>query len=64
MAEIELNVLQGQCLAIRMDTRQEVAREATAWAAHRNQMDSVINWRFTTEDAKIKLKRLYPSIEH
>ena len=63
MAEIELNVLQGQCLNRRMDTIEEVSRETKTWAAHRNQMNSVINWRFTTEDARIKLKRLYPSID-
>ena len=64
MAEIELNVLQGQCLSRRIDNIEEVIREAKAWADHRNQMDSVINWRFNTEDARIKLKRLYPSLEH
>lgn len=63
MAEIELNVLQGQCLSRRIDNIQEVAHQAKAWADHRNQMDSSINWRFTTEDARIKLKRLYPSID-
>ena len=63
MAEIELNVLQGQCLSRRIDTIEEVSREAKSWAEHRNQMNAVINWRFTTEDARIKLNRLYPSIE-
>jgi transposase len=63
MAEIELNVLQGQCLSRRIDNIEKVKHEVKAWADHRNKMDSVINWQFTTDDARIKLKRLYPSIE-
>jgi len=62
MAEIELNVLQGQCLSRRIDNIDHVEREVKAWADHRNKMDSVINWQFTTNDARIKLKRLYPSL--
>lgn len=63
MAEIELNVLNGQCLSRRIDNLQDVAREAKAWADYRNRAESTIDWRFTTEDARIRLKRLYPSIE-
>jgi hypothetical protein len=61
-AEIELNVLNGQCLNRRIDNLEEVQREVSAWQAHRNNLDADINWRFETKDARIKLKRLYPSI--
>ena len=62
MAEIELNVLNGQCLNRRIDNFEEVQREVNAWETHRNNMNAEINWRFETKDARIKLKRLYPSI--
>lgn len=62
MAEIELNVLNGQCLNRRIDNIEEVQREVLAWQTHRNNMNAQINWRFETKDARIKLKRLYPSI--
>lgn len=63
MAEIELNVLQGQCLSRRIDNIDEVKKQVKAWVSYRNQKDTVINWQFTTEDARVKLKRLYPSFE-
>ncbi|MCB9233743.1 MAG: IS630 family transposase [Bacteroidia bacterium] len=63
MAEIELNVLNGQCLNRRIDNLREIITEVKAWQDARNQKDCKINWRFTTKDARIKLKRLYPSIE-
>jgi hypothetical protein len=63
MAEIELNVLNGQCLNRRIDSIDIVKNEAHAWQEHRNNNNSIINWRFKTKDARIKLKRLYPSIE-
>jgi transposase len=63
MAEIELNVLNGQCLNRRIDNINTVKQEVKAWQDHRNNKDAVINWRFKTKDARIKLKRLYPSIE-
>ena len=62
MAEIELSVLSRQCLDRRIPTADEVAREVAAWEARRNASTSLINWRFTTADARIKLKRLYPSL--
>ena len=62
MAEIELNVLNGQCLNRRIDNFEEVKREVLAWKTHRNNKNAEINWRFETKDARIKLKRLYPSI--
>jgi len=61
MAEIELNVLNGQCLNRRIDNFEEVQREVDAWKTHRNNMNAEINWRFENKDARIKLKRLYPS---
>lgn len=63
MAEIELRVLSGQCLNRRIDTITEVRSEVTAWEQERNNMNATINWRFTTDKARIKLKHLYPSVE-
>lgn len=63
MAEIELNVITGQCLNRRIDNIEEVQKEAAAWQQYRNNKDSKVNWRFTTDDARIKLVRLYPSID-
>jgi len=62
MAEIELNVLTGQCLNRRIDNIEEVRREVTAWQEYRNNKKSVVNWQFTTDDARVKLSRLYPSL--
>jgi hypothetical protein len=62
MAEIELHVLNGQCLNRHIATMEEVVKEVDAWQNDRNNKDSKINWRFTTKNARIKLKRLYPSI--
>lgn len=63
MAEIELNVITGQCLNKRIDNIEEVRKEAAAWQQDRNNKDSKVNWRFTTDDARIKFARLYPSID-
>lgn len=63
MAEIELNVLTGQCLNRRIDNIKKVISEVAAWQSHRNNKNSIVNWQFTTDDARIKLSRLYPSIE-
>ena len=62
MAEIELNVLNGQCLKRRMDNIKIIEEEVEAWQMNRNNKKSVINWQFKTADARIKLKRLYPTI--
>ena len=62
MAEIELNVLQGQCLDRRIDNLDVVKKEVKAWMKSRNSKESKINWQFTTKDARVKLKKLYPSI--
>lgn len=61
MAEIELNVLMGQCLNRRIGTMEEVVKEARAWEEHRNNKNAKINWHFTDKDARIKLRRLYPT---
>jgi hypothetical protein len=60
MAELELSVLARQCLEERMDNRDHLAREIAAWQRARNGHAVRVNWRFTTADARIKLKRLYP----
>jgi hypothetical protein len=62
MAEIELSVLARQCLDRRIPDRESLAEEVGAWEAERNAAESTIDWRFTTEEARIKLKRLYPEI--
>ena len=62
MAEIELNVLNGQCLNRRIDNIDTVKEEVEAWLNYRNNKNSKINWQFTSKDSRIKLKRLYPSI--
>ena len=64
MAEIELNVLMGQCLNRRLDTIEKVKKQTSAWwKTARNNKESQISWHFTTRDARIKLKRLYPKLE-
>ena len=62
MAEIELSVLARQCLDRRIDTREEVAHEVATWEGERNAALVTIDWRFTTADARIKLKHLYPTL--
>lgn len=62
MAEIELHVLNGQCLNRHIGTVNEVKEEVSAWQNDRNNTNGKINWQFTTKDARIKLKKLYPSI--
>lgn len=62
MAEIELNVLMGQCLKRRMDKKELIEREVRAWEKDRNNKQSSISWQFTNEKARIKLKKLYPTI--
>lgn len=62
MAEIELGVLSRQCLKRRIADQKKLSTEVAAWEARRNAADSKVDWRFTSEDARIKLKRLYPTI--
>jgi hypothetical protein len=61
MAEIELNVLSSQCLDRRIADKEFLITEVAAWEGHRNQHASTVNWQFTTADARIKLRKLYPS---
>jgi hypothetical protein len=61
MAEIELSVLSRQCLNRRLGTKDVVRQEVAAWEEPRNQAGVTIQWRFTTDKAREKLKRLYPS---
>jgi hypothetical protein len=63
MAESELSVLTRQCLGRRISEQSEVASESAAWAAHRNHKQTGVDWRFTTDKARIKLKYLYPKIK-
>jgi transposase len=62
MAEIEFSALSRQCLNRRLADAQTLTREVAAWVADRNAHGTTIEWRFTTDDARIKLKRLYPTI--
>lgn len=62
MAEIELSVLARQCLGERMDNKAFVTEQVAAWETRRNAQEARIDWRFTSADARIKLKRLYPTI--
>jgi hypothetical protein len=61
MAETELSILCRQCLDRRIDCQQKMSQEIATWEQHRNTNESTIDWQFTTADARIKLKRLYPS---
>lgn len=63
IAEIELNVLWGQCLKRRIDDIETVRKEAAAWQDTRNNKNSKVNWQFTTADARVKLSRLYPALK-
>lgn len=63
MAETELSVLSRQCLDRRIDAKEIMEQEIGVWEKSRNQACTRINWRFTTANARIKLKRLYPSFE-
>jgi hypothetical protein len=63
MAEIELSALERQCLDRRLADRATMEREVAAWVERRNAAALTIDWRFTTEDARIKLKHLYPAIQ-
>ena len=62
MAECELAALSGQCLDRRIGSIAQLRRLAAAWVAERNERMVGVNWRFTTADARIKLRSLYPSI--
>jgi hypothetical protein len=63
MAEIELSVLSRQCLDRRIPDQDTLKTEVAAWQEKRNETANTIDWRFTTQDARIKLKHLYPSFQ-
>ena len=62
MAEIELSVLKGQCLNRRIADMETMQAEVAVWERNRNNSTRKIDWQFTTADARIKLKRLYPKL--
>jgi len=62
MAESELSVLSSQCLDRRIPDKQTLTDEIAAWEADRNQHNTKADWQFTTDDARVKLKHLYPAI--
>lgn len=63
MAECELSVLTRQCLGRRIASQAEVAGQADAWTAERNRQQTGVDWRFTTDKARLRLKYLYPKIK-
>lgn len=63
MAEIEFSILSRQCLNRRIATRTELQRQIAAWETERNAFHAAVNWQFTVTDARLKLKRLYPSFQ-
>jgi len=63
MAEPELSVMTRQCFSDRVSSKAEAERRINAWQADRNERQKGIDWQFSTDDARIKLKRLYPKIE-
>lgn len=62
MAEIEIGIMARQCLDRRIPDQDSLKREIKAWQDKRNQEGACVNWRFTTQDARVKLKSLYPTI--
>ena len=63
MAEIELGILGRQCLSRRIENMDDLRREVNAWEVERDSAATKVDWQFRTENARIKLKKLYPSIE-
>jgi hypothetical protein len=63
MAESELSILSRQCLNQRLPDPEQLRREVAAWQDERNRAETPMTWRFTTHDARIRLARLYPSLE-
>jgi hypothetical protein len=62
MAEIELNVLIGQCLNRRMGSLEQTKKAVAAWQARRDNLSVKVNWQFTYQDARIKLRRFYQTL--
>ncbi len=63
VAEVELNVLTRQCLNRRLDSIEILRSEVAAWQASRDRIQAQVNWHFTTADARVKLKQLYPTLD-
>ncbi len=63
VAEVELNVMIRQCLNRRIDSIDVLRREVAAWQAARDRIQAKVNWQFTTDDGRVKLKRLYPTFD-
>lgn len=63
MVEIELSVLSRQCLNRRIPNQETMKREIVAWEEERNEQKATVNWRFTNQDARVKLERLYPQLD-
>ena len=63
LAEIELSVLSRQCLDRRIPDQDTLRHETAAWAERRNTAKATIEWRFTTAEARVKLKKLYPTLK-
>ncbi len=61
IAEIEINVLSGQCLKKRIPSKEMMVQQVSAWVVDRNKKFKKVNWQFTTKNARIKLQKLYPS---
>lgn len=64
MAEIEFSVLARQCLDRRIGDEATLVQEIESWEENRNKIEATVDWQFTTKDARIKLKKLYPSIDN
>ena len=63
MAEIKMGILGRQCLDRRIDNAEELIRKVADWEAERNASEAKVTWRFSTPDARIKLRKLYPSFD-
>jgi hypothetical protein len=63
MAEIELGVLARQCLNRRIPDKETLVKEVSAWQKQRNEQVVKVLWQFTTADARIRLRKLYPQIQ-
>jgi DDE superfamily endonuclease len=63
MVEIEISVLVRQCLKRRLPDVETLGRAAEAWCGERNRLGASVDWRFRTEDARIRLRSLYPSVK-
>ena len=63
MVEVEISVLVRQCLGRRLPDIEMLEREAKAWCKEHNRVGVSVDWRFRTEDARIKLRSLYPSVK-